>query len=234
MASEKVLTHPFLRPGTSPQGEAERRHNAMSRTTSTVLAAALHVLFFFFFVFAVHPFDMRSKPIIETFLTLPLPGNNLPEQKPINPQPVVIAPPRIESAPIHIPKPPPIVPDQPQDRTGTTGAPGDILGAVGRELACSAGSWEHLTSAERARCGLYPWRAVKLPNGSLVMVPSNILPRLPDAPETQFSVNSGVDRMQSDLQRGLTSGQPGGCPIMLNTPCLQHVSPGMRDATGQN
>ena len=233
MASENVLTHPFLRPGTTPEGADERRREAVSRTTSTVLVAGLHVLFFFFFVFAVHPFDMRSKPIVETFLTLPLPGNNQPNRQPINPQPLVIAPPRIESAPITIPKPPPIQPDQQQEKAGNPAPPTDILGAVGRELACSAGSWEHLTSAERARCGLYPWRAVKLPNGSLVMLPPNILPRLKEAPDTEFSVNSGADRVQSDLQKGITSG-PGGCPILLNTPCLQHVTPGMRDATGQN
>ena len=233
MANENVLTHPFLRPGTGPQGEEERRRKALSRTTSSVLAAVLHVLFFFFFVFAVHPFDMRTRPIVEQFLTLPLAGNNLPERRPVNPQPMVIAPPRIESAPILIPKPPPITPEQQQEKAGTPGPPTDILGAVGRELACSAGSWEHLTSAERARCGMYPWRAVKLPNGTLVMVPRSVLPRLPEAPETQFSVNTGADRMQSDLQKGLTPGQ-SGCPIMLNTPCLQHVSPGMRDATGQN
>jgi hypothetical protein len=232
LASENVLTHPFLRPGTGPQSEDERRRKALSRTTSSVLAAALHVLFFFFFVFAVHPFDMRSRPIVEQFLTLPLPGNNLPERRPINPQPLVIAPPRMETAPIRIPKPPPIAPEQ-QEKSGTAGPPTDILGAVGRELACSAGSWEHLTSAERARCGYYPWRAVKLPNGSLVMVPRSVLPQLKDAPDTQFSVNSGADRVQSDLQKGIISG-PTGCPIMLNTPCLQHVSPGMRDATGQN
>jgi hypothetical protein len=232
LASEHVLTHPFLRPGTGPLGDEERRRKALSRTTSSVLAVALHVLFFFFFVFAVHPFDMRTSPEVEQFLTLPLPGNNLPQTKPINPQPAVIAPSRIESAPILIPKPPPVIPEQ-QEKPGTPGPPTDILGAVGRELACSAGSWEHLSSAERARCGYYPWRAVKLPNGSLVMVPRNVLPRLPDAPDTQFSVNSGAERVQSDLQKGITSG-PTGCPIMLNTPCLQHVSPGMRDATGQN
>ena len=232
MASENVLTHPFLRPGTGPESEDERRRKAMSRSTSTVLAAVLHVLFFFFFVFSVHPFDMRSRPIVENFLTLPLVGNNLPDRKPINPQPVVIAPPRIEAAPIQIPKPPPIQPDKEREKTGTPGQPTDILGAVGRELACSAGSWEHLTSAERQRCGYYPWRGVKLPNGSLVMVPRSVLPRLKEAPDTEFSVNSGADRIQSDVQKGITPGQ-GPCPILQNTPCL-HVSPGMRDATGQN
>ena len=233
MANENVLTHPFLRPGTDPEGEQERRRKALSRSTSTVLAVALHIGFFFFFVFAVHPFDMSSKPIVETFLLMPPPGNNRPQQRPINPQPVFNAAPNIEAPPLYIAKPPPIPPKD-QDKTGTSGQPTDILGAVGRELACSAGSWEHLTSAERARCGFYPWRGVKLPNGSLVMIPRSMMPRLPDAPETEFSINSGADRMQSDLQKGVSSAGPGGCPIMLNTPCLQHVSPGMRDATGQN
>lgn len=224
LASEHVLTHPFLRPGYQVQGPEERRRRALSRTTSTLLAIGLHVLFFFFFVFAVHPFDMRSKPIVETFLTLPLPGNNLPERRPINPQPLVNAPPRIEAAPIYVPKPPPIQPQQEEKSGAAPAPPADILGAVGRELACSAGSWEHLTSAERARCGYYPWRAVKLPNGSLVMIPRNVLPRLKEAPETQYSVNSGADQMQSDLAKGFTPGT-GGCPILQNTPCL-HPSQG--------
>lgn len=229
MASENALTHPFLRPGTGPVGAEEQRRRALSRTTSTVLAAALHVLFFFFFVLAVRPFDMSTKPIIETILTLPLPGNNNQQQRPVNPQLLTNAPPRILSAPIHIPKPPPVHVEE--EKPGTA-APGDLLGAVGRELACSAGSWEHLSSAERQRCGFYPWRGVKLPNGTLVMLPQGVLPRLKDVPDTEFSVNSGSDRIQSDIQKGIIPGQ-GGCPMLQNTPCL-HVSPGMRDATGEN
>ena len=232
------MAHPFLRPGHGPLGPDEQRRQALSRTTSTVLVVGLHLLFFFFFVFAVHPFDMRTRPIIEQFLTLPLAGNNMPQKDETNPQIETKAPPRILSAPITIPKPPPVKPEVEKPNPGaSSNAPGDILGAVGRELACSAGSWEHLTSAERERCGYgrsggYPWKGVKLPNGSIVMIPRNILPRLADAPpDTGFNVNTGADRVQSDVQHGVT---PGGCPILQNTPCLQHVSPGMRDATGQN
>jgi hypothetical protein len=102
---------------------------------------------------------------------------------------------------------------------------------VGRELACSAGSWEHLTSVERARCGVYPWRGIKLPNGSLVMVPKNVLPRLKEAPPpTEFTLNTGADRIRGDVQAGMTPGQ-GGCPILQNTPCV-HVTPAMREAAG--
>ena len=72
MADEIVLTHPFLRPGKAPLGPEERRRQALSRTTSTVLMVALHLVFFIFFVFVVHPYDMRTRPIIETILSLPL------------------------------------------------------------------------------------------------------------------------------------------------------------------
>jgi hypothetical protein len=227
LASEIVLTHPFLRPGTSPQGAAEQRRKALSRTTSWVLVALLHVLFFFSFVLGMRPFDLRNRTIVETILTLQQAGNNPRQDFRNNPEPVVSAPPRLLSAPLIIPKPPPI---RVEEKNNPEGGGTDVLGAVGRELACSAGSWEHLTSVERARCGLYPWRAVKLPNGSLVMVPRNILPRLKEAPDTEFSVNTGSDRIRSDVQAGITPGQ-GGCPILQNTPCI-HVTPAMRAATG--
>lgn len=231
------LAHPFLRPGTAPLGPAEQRRQAASRATSTLLVVALHLVFFFFFVLAVRPFDMRTQPIIETILTLPLAGNNLPKREDVNPQILTNAPPKILSAPITVPKPPPVKPEEEKKNPGEGMAPTDVLGAVGRELACSAGSWEHLTSVERERCGYgrsggYPWKGVKLPNGSIVMLPRSVMPRLADAPQTEFNVNTGADRIQSDVRTGVIPGQ-GGCPILQQTPCL-HVSPGMRNATGQN
>jgi hypothetical protein len=227
LASEIVLTHPFLRPGTGPLGAAEQRRKAISRTTSTVLVALLHVVFFFSFVLGIRPFDMNNRTIVETILTMQQSGNNPRENSRNYPMPLVPAPPRMQSVPVIIPPPPVIRPD---DKTQSEGPGTDILGAVGRELACSAGSWEHLTSAERARCGLYPWRGAKLPNGSLVMIPRGVLPRLKEAPDTEFTVNSGSDRIRSDVQAGITPGQ-GGCPILQNTPCV-HVTPAMRAATG--
>jgi hypothetical protein len=238
LANEIVLTHPFLRPGKAPLGPEERRRQALSRTASTVLMVALHLVFFVFFVFAVHPFDMRTRPIIETILTLPLAGNNMPRKDENNPQVETNAPPRILSAPITLPKPPPVLKplEKPKEGEENT-APTDILGAVGRELACSAGSWEHLTSAERTRCGYgrsggYPWKGARLPNGSIVMIPRSVLPRLAEVPDGEFNVNTGADQVQAQVQRGIIPGQ-GGCPILQNTPCI-HVSPGMRSATGDN
>ena len=228
MASEIVLTHPFLRPGTTPPGAEEQRRKNLSRSTSTALVALLHVLFVFFFVIGIRPFDISNRTIVETILTLPQAGNNQRNVPRTIPMPIFTAPLHLRASPDSIIKPPPVIPQE-QTKPGE-GPPTDILGAVGRELACSAGSWEHLTSAERARCGLYPWRAVKLPNGSLVMIPRSQLPRLPEAPPTEFTLNTGSDRIRSDVQAGIIPGQ-GGCPILQNTPCL-HVTPAMRAATG--
>src|SRR5450432_2682626 len=101
LASEILLTHPFMRPGVSPLGAEEQRRRAMSRTTSWALVAILHVLFFFCFVFGIRPFDLSNRPIIETILTLNAPGNQT-QQRPINPQPLTNAPPRMLSAPIPV------------------------------------------------------------------------------------------------------------------------------------
>jgi hypothetical protein len=229
LASEIALTHPFLRPGTSPLGAAEQHRRAVSRTTSSVLVAALHVLFFFAFVLGMRPFDLRSRPIIETILILPTSGNNEQRDRAVNPIPMTAISPNAAAPPITIPKPPPIREDE---KNPGAPQPTDVLGTVGRELACSAGSWEHLTMVERQRCGLYPWRGVKLPNGTLVMIPRNILPRLKEVPDTEFSVNTGADQLRAQVQAGIDPAQQDGCPILQNTPCLKHVTPNMRAATG--
>ena len=229
MASEIALTHPFLRPGTSPLGAAEQRRRAVSRTTSTVLVVLLHVLFFFGFVFGMRPFDWRSRPIVETILILPTSGNNEQRDRAVNPIPMTTISPNAAAPPITIPKPPPI---HEEENNPSASQPTDVLGAVGRELACSAGSWEHLTMVERQRCGLYPWRGVKLPNGTLVMIPRNAMPRLKEVPDTEFSVNTGADLLRAQAQAGIDPGSQDGCPILQNTPCLKHVTPNMRAATG--
>jgi len=232
LASEIALTHPFLRPGTSPLGADEYRRKNLSRTTSWVLVALLHVLFFFAFVIGIRPFDMKNRTVAETILVLSTAGNNQRDRETVNPIPMVNNAPRMLAPPITIPKPPPIKEEEKNPPTTGQG-PVDVLGAVGRELACSAGSWEHLTMVERERCGFinrYPWRGGKLPNGSLVMVPTNILPRLKEAPQSEFSINTGAEGLRAQTQAGITPGQ-GGCPILQQTPCL-HATPGMRDALG--
>ena len=71
LASEIVLTHPFLRPGTTPLGLDEKRRKTIWRTTSWALVALLHVLFFFCFIIGIRPFDMRNRtPVVDESLGL--------------------------------------------------------------------------------------------------------------------------------------------------------------------
>lgn len=220
-----VLVHPFLRPG-GPESVSEHRKRTAARAFSWAMVAVIHILVLVFFVISIRPFSDRARPITETILTLTTPGNNAPPIHYVQPDVPSKNPPQILSAPITVPKPPPPVPDVVEEPP----KPGDVLGAVGRALACSAGSWEHLTGPERARCGGIPWRGMRLPNGTLVMIPPGGLPRLKDVPPPEFDINTGADRMQRDLQTGAIPGN-GGCPILQNIPCT-HVTPGWQRSDG--
>jgi hypothetical protein len=97
---------------------------------------------------------------------------------------------------------------------------GDLLGAVGQFLACGASSFEYLNPAQQARCPRQPWQGLQLPNGTIVLNP---LPRplLETNAQPSFSGAEGLTRqMQTN----------SGCPIMLNTPCLQDMFTGNNSA----
>jgi hypothetical protein len=184
-----------------------------SRTVSTVLVVLVHIFFFFFFAVSILKFDERGHRMVETILMLPVQGNDREARRRL------VAPefkqddnPAASTAPIAIPRlPPPIV-----ERDDHTAAPGDILGAVGQTLACAAGNFEHLTQPERERCRRIPWQGAKIPNGSIVMLPKDAVPRLAEpAPEFRMS---GAEQLNRDLATG---GPP--CPILQNTPCLSGI-----------
>jgi hypothetical protein len=209
------LAHPFLRPGKADAVEPRKK------LASWALVAAVHAAIFFSFVLSVHFIGDRQRPLAELMLLLPQSGNHSTQMRTINPEVDANADAMISSGPITLPKVPP--PDFEVARPGAT--PGDILGAVGQNLACSAGNWEHLTGPERANCRREPWIARKLPNGNLVMVPASQLPRLKEPPpDGAFTFNTGGDRILHDLHTGQTAGQ-GGCPILQQMPCL-HPSSG--------
>ena len=46
---------------------------------------------------------------------------------------------------------------------------GDVMQAIGKELACGAGPYEHLTQAQRELCRRQPWRFKKNAHGVIVM-----------------------------------------------------------------
>ncbi len=160
-------------------------------------------LLFTVLVITIRPFENFRRPMIETILMFRrgAPSPNAPPVQTISPDVKNAAPPLFTTAPITIPKP--IIPP---DSQGQTATPGDILGAVGRELACSAGSWEHLSGAERRACGGIPWRGMRMPNGSLVMIPRGVLPRLREPPPDEGLRITGNEQIQRDLQTGQTPG----------------------------
>jgi hypothetical protein len=184
-----------------------------SRTVSTVLVVLVHVFFFFFFAVSILKFDERGHRVVETILMLPTQGNDREARRRlVTPEVKEDENPAASAAPIAIPRPPP----PPIVQEGRTATPGDILGAVGQTLACAAGNFEHLTQPERERCRRIPWQGAKIPNGSIVMLPKDAVPRLPDpAPEFRMS---GAEQLNRDLATG---GPP--CPILQNTPCLHGI-----------
>lgn len=149
----------------------------------------------------------------ETILILD--GNqksDAPAPRLVEPQAPVGTPPEIPRPPV--PVPPPVI-EAPQ-RAQREGAPdGDLLTAVGRELACSAGSYENLTTAQRARCPRAPWQGALAPNGAIVLAnPERINRFAPPPPEFALS---GADAQRLSIERA------NPCPVMLNVPCLNRI-----------
>ncbi len=229
LAAFPGLTHPFLRP-VRDRSPAEQRRDAIKRVTSWILVGMLHVLVVVSFVISIHPFSQKGRPMVETLLLLPSNNSNNRNQERVAPEIPDHAPSTLAAPPLIIPKIPPIV--QPPEQSKSAPTAGDILGMIGRDLACSPGSWEHLTNKEREICGGAPWKAYRAPNGSLVMIPPSQLPRLKQPPPPEFTLNTGADKMQRDLQIGQDPSM-NGCPILQNTPCV-HVTPNMRNMTGNN
>lgn len=146
--------------------------------------------------------------------------SNQPEVKMVVPQAPVGVPPDIQQAPVPIIQPPeePVPPPQ---QGGGSQQKGDILGAIGREVACSAGHFENLNDPQRARCERVPFQGMQLPNGALVMLPPRDFSRFAPPPPKEARVSG------QDAQR-LQNERASSCPQILNMPCLNQI-PGLND-----
>ena len=77
---------------------------------------------------------------------------------------------------------PPVIP-----RTETTPQQqSDIMREIGKELACGAGPWEHLTQAQREACKRNPWKFKKTAKGVIVL-------DVPKSPVQVEEPTSGAD-----------------------------------------
>lgn len=145
----------------------------------------------------------------------------IPAPKVVIPQASVGVPPEVNSAPVPIIPPPQDAPP-PQASQGGSTQRGDLLGAIGREIACSPGHYENLTDAERNHCARVPWQGAQMPDGTLVLNRPQGFNRFAPPPKEEFRL-SGADEQRLRTQRPNT-----GCPQALNMPCVNQI-PGMND-----
>jgi hypothetical protein len=144
-----------------------------------------------------------------------------PSEQPREPQVVIPeapsgTPPEVVTKPLIIP--PPVVQTQPEPQGGISD--GDLLGAVGREVACSAGNFENLTTAQRSRCVRNPWMGARMPDGTIVLMAR--------PPQNRFfeEENAKVPPVRisgADANRNRIEGADTGCPVILNTPCFNRI-----------
>jgi len=146
-------------------GEDERER-LIKRGVAGAIVVLLHVAIFFVFV-SVANFVQTERQPKEVVLLLPPLVPKSDRVRPPEPQPIPL--PDAHPVPglphtITIPdeKQPP--PPPPQPRTDT-----DVMQAIGKELACGAGPWEHLTQAQREACKRNPWKFKKNAKGIIVL-----------------------------------------------------------------
>jgi len=140
------------------EGDRERY---LKRGTAWLAVALVHVLFVLAILTAGHiPTLVRVKPQ-EVFFILPPLQSKTVRLPTVEVTPAV----RLSPAPQRlntITLPPPRPQTQPQTQ-------GDVMQAIGKELACGAGPYEHLTQAQREACRRQPWRFKKNAHGVIVM-----------------------------------------------------------------
>ena len=212
MATDDILALPGFRVRFAPS-KADRRRLLIRDSISWMLVAIIHIAFFLVLVVSLQQNRDRlgRRSAIETILDLSLlnqstkPRVNLSRPDEVTPDisamPLTIQPPKLIV---------PVIPPSP-DAPAT---PGDVLKSVGQALACGANNFEYLNKAQQARCTHTPWQGLQLPNGAIVLL-------APRAAPPQARVNlSGADEVAHEAQTS------SGCPIMLNTPCLQDMFTG--------
>jgi len=131
----------------------------LKRIGASIAVALVHVLFLMLLFAAGRVTEITRNAPKEVLLLLPplqpktsrpaLPPATLPVERPVN------IPPTIAITP---PPPPAAAPK-----------PGDVMQAIGKELACGAGPYEHLTQAEREACKRQPWHSRKNAKGAIVL-----------------------------------------------------------------
>ena len=189
--------------------DADRRRRLIRDALTWAVVALIHFIFFLVLVISLQQNIDRlgRRSAVETLLDLSLLNrSNAPRVDLIRPE--AAKEPDLSAKPLTvIPKPPVIEQQNPQ------ATPGDVLTSIGEALACGASNFEYLNTAQQARCARVPWQGARLPNGTIV------LDAPPKVPLPQLHM-TGAEEQGHEMQTN------SGCPIMLNTPCLQDMFTG--------
>jgi len=162
LASQDSLadsSFPLLKNARLRVSEAERERN-LKRLGASVAVVLVHILFLIALLTANQIGAFLRKQPKETILVLP-PLNAKDKTRPALPTVIIPA-----DRPVNIP--PTIIMAAPPPPS-TTQNPGDILEALGREIACGAGPYENLSQTQREACKRQPWRFKKNSKGEIVM-----------------------------------------------------------------
>lgn len=150
-----MLAHPLR---VIREGDRERY---LKRAGAWLAVALVHVLFIAAILTAGQIRQIAHAPT-EVYFILPPLRTHVETIPPVRITPSVrLAPMPERLNTITLPPPPkPLAPPQSQS---------DVMQAIGKELACGAGPYEHLTQAQREICKRQPWRFKKNAHGVIVM-----------------------------------------------------------------
>ena len=193
----------------------QREDPPQRKVASWITVGIVHVLILTMFLTAERFADLAQHGSEhETMLDLAgSQDSTRPQTKTVIPQAPIGVPPEVRNLPII---PPPLIEQQPLIQQEGGQEKGDVLGALGREIACSAGHYENLTEVQRARCGRPPWQGAIAPNGVIVLNrPPEINRFAPPPPEYHVT---GRDAQRLQVERA-----PTDCSFNLNMPCVNKI-----------
>ncbi len=192
-----------------------RQDPPQRRAASWTVAAIVHVFIIALFLTSARFIDLAQHGAEhETVLNLSGSQNSTkPEVKPVTPPAPAGVPPEVRTLPII---PPPLIEVAPPIQQEGGADKGDVLGALGREIACSPGHYENLTEVQRTRCGRIPWQGAIAPNGVIVLNHPPELNRFAPPPR-EYQV-TGQDAQRLSVERAQTD-----CSFNLNMPCVNKI-----------
>ena len=161
---------------------ALERERMLKRLGAGAAVILVHILIVMTLLTAGQLGIFRERKEHEVMLLLPPPPQNRVNVRPVVPV-IPLVSPKLEELPrstITVPVP------KTQEKTQ-----GDVLEAIGKELACGAGPYEHLSQQEREACKRQPWKFKKNAKGVIVL--DTLLGKQPQQEEPVSGADENLD-----------------------------------------